>query len=174
MKKEMKELQRIKGIGDVLARRFVEAGLGTFESIVAAGSDGIGKIKGVPPRAIQNILEQAVALAGEGSDERAKRVEQLKGAVTTVKEQVEGIAKSVRERFSEELAGKGGKKIEKDILKLLSSLEKVEGKLETRMKRAGKGLAKAEKRLAGLAEAGLKGIGKGLKKSRKSLKRVIA
>ncbi len=174
MKKQMKELQRINGVGDVLARRLVEAGLGTFDKIVAAGEEGLKKIKGIPPRGLQGILDQAAALADEETGGRAVRVAKLRGAVSTLKGEVEGIAKSVRDRFGEELAGKSGRKIEKDILKLLSSLEKVEGKLETRVKRAGKGLAKAEKRLAGLADAGLKGVGKGLRKSRKALKRVIS
>ena len=57
-------------------------------------------------------------------------------------------------------------------MKVIASLEKVGGKLETRVKKAGKGLAKAEKSLAILAAAGLADIGKGLKKARKSLKKV--
>jgi hypothetical protein len=59
-------------------------------------------------------------------------------------------------------------------MKVITSLEKVEGKLEGRLKKAGKGVAKAEKRLESLTSAGLKGIGKGLKKARKSLKMVFA
>jgi hypothetical protein len=72
------------------------------------------------------------------------------------------------------MAGRTGKKAEKEILKVIASLEKVEGILEKRVKRAGKGLCKAEKRLEGLADAGLTGVGRGLKKARKSLKRVLS
>ena len=57
---------------------------------------------------------------------------------------------------------------------MMAALERVEGKIGKRVKRAGKGLAKAEARLAGLAEQGAKGVGKGLKKARKSLKRVLS
>ncbi|KAF0219983.1 MAG: hypothetical protein FD174_1707 [Geobacteraceae bacterium] len=74
--------------------------------------------------------------------------------------------------FKEEIAGKTGRNVEKEILKAVTSLEKA--KLAKRVKRAGKGLAKAEKRLAGLVDSGLKGVGKGLKKARKSLKRIYA
>jgi hypothetical protein len=60
----------------------------------------------------------------------------------------------------------------KQILKVIASLEKVEGKLETRVKKAGKEMAKADKMLELLAEAGLADTCKVLKKARKSLKRV--
>ncbi|HEY6006972.1 MAG TPA: helix-hairpin-helix domain-containing protein, partial [Geobacteraceae bacterium] len=83
-------------------------------------------------------------------------------------------ALSVRDRFGAEAAGKCGKKVEKEIVKLIDSLEMVEGKLESRPKRADKGLGKAAKRLSGLADADLKGVRKGLKRARKSLKRVSA
>ena len=59
-------------------------------------------------------------------------------------------------------------------MKVIASLEKVEGKLETRVKKAGKGLAKAEKSLALLAAAGVTDIGKGLKKARKSLEKIYS
>jgi DNA anti-recombination protein RmuC len=85
---------------------------------------------------------------------------------------VQGVALRLRDNFQEELAGKTGKKVEKQIMKVIASLEKVEGKLETRVKKAGKGLAKAEKSLSLLAAAGLADIGKGLKKARKSLKKI--
>jgi hypothetical protein len=51
-------------------------------------------------------------------------------------------------------------------------LEKVEGRLETKVKSAGKALVKAERKLEGLTVAGLKKVGKGLKRARKSLKTI--
>jgi len=174
MKDRMKELQKIKGIGEILARRFVEAGYDTAAKVAEAGEDALKAIKGINPRAISSIVSQAAGFADEGGKARAKRVEELKAAAATLKDQVEGIARSVRDRFTDELQGKGGKKVEKELLKMVSALERVEGKLGRRVKRAGKGLAKAEERLAGLAEQGVKGVGKGLKKARKSLKRVLS
>jgi hypothetical protein len=174
MKEKMKELQRIKGIGEILARRFVEAGYDTHGKIAEAGEEALKAIRGINPRAIASIISQAAGFAGEGGNGRAKRVEELKAAATTLKGQVEGIARSVRDRFTDEIQGKRGKKIEKELLKMVSALERVEGKIGKRVKRAGKGLAKAEARLAGLAEEGAKGVGKGLKKARKSLKRVLS
>lgn len=174
MKESMKELQKIKGVGEILARRFVEAGYDTFAKIAEAGEDALKAIKGVNPRSITSIISQSAGLADEGGKARARRVEELKVAVATLKGQVEGIARSVSERFPEELLGKKGKKIEKEILKMMSALERVEGKIGKRIKRSGKGLAKAEERLAGLAEESAKKVGKGFKKARKSLKRVLS
>ena len=174
MKAEMKELQKLKGVGEILSQRFVEAGYDTLAKVAAAGEDGLKKIRGINPRMLRSIVTQAGELAGEAHKSREEQVAELKQMATSLKGQVQEIALSVRDRFKEEVAGKAGKKVEKELVKMISSLERVEGKLETKVKKAGKGLAKAEKRLTALADAGLKGVGKGLKKARKSLKRVYA
>lgn len=174
MKRGEKELQKLKGVGEILSRRFVEAGYDTFAKVAAAGAEGIRKIPGVNPRLVEAIVAQAGELAGEAEKGRTEKVAELKQRVLSLKERIQGIALGVRDRLKEEAAGKAGKKVEKELLKMIASLEKVEGKMETRVKKAGKGLTKAEKRLEGIADAGLKGVGKGLKKARKSLKRVFA
>lgn len=172
MKQRMKELQKLKGVGEVMSRRFVEAGYDTFAKIAAAGEEGLKKVQGLNPRMIQPILTQAGDMIGEAQKSKAEKVEELKQKTDSLKVQVQEIALNIRDRFKDEITGKVGRKLEKDIVKVISSLEKVEGKLESKVKKAGKGLVKAEKRLANLADAKLKGIGKGLKKARKSLKRV--
>jgi hypothetical protein len=172
MKQGMKELQKLKGVGEVLSRRFVEAGYDTFAKIAAAGEEGLKKIQGLSPRMIQPILTQAEEMLGEAQKSKAEKVAELKQKTDSLKVQVQEIALNVRDRFKDEITAKIGRKLEKDIVKVISSLERVEGKLESKVKKAGKGLIKAEKRLANLADAKLKGIGKGLKKARKSLKRV--
>lgn len=174
MRKVTSELEKIKGIGTVLAKRLADAGHDTVAKVAEAGEEGLRKIKGLNPRAIPSILDQAAGMTQAKGDGRARRIEELKAAATTIREQVEGIARNVRDRFTEELQDKDGRKIEKEVLKMVAALERVEGKLGKRVKRAGKGLAKAEKRLAGLADAGLKGVGKGLRRARKSLKRVLS
>jgi len=142
--------------------------------VVAAGEDGLKKIQGINQRMVSSILEQAGQLAGEGQPSKAQKVEELKRQAASLKEKVHGVALRVREGFQDELSGKTGKKVEKQIFKAIASLEKVEGKLETRVKKAGKGLAKAEKSLTLLAAAGLADIGKGLKKARKSLEKIYS
>lgn len=172
MKKKLNELKQLRGVGDVLSRRLADAGFDTFAKVVAAGEEGLKKVQGINQRMVSAILEQAGQLAGEGRATKAQKVEELKRHAASLKEQVQGVALRVRENFPEELAGKTGKKVEKQIMKVIASLEKVEGKLETRVKKAGKGMEKAGKSLALLAAAGLADIGKGLKKARKSLKKV--
>ena len=113
-------------------------------------------------------------MIGEAQKSKAEKVEELKQKTDSLKVQVQEIALNIRDRFKDDITGKVGRKLEKEIVKVISSLEKVEGKLESKVKKAGKGLVKAEKRLADLADAKLKGIGKGLKKARKSLKRVYS
>jgi len=174
MRQGPKELQKLKGVGDVLSRRFVEAGYDSCAKVAAAGEEGLKKIKGLNSRMIQPILAQAAEMIGEARKTRADKVQELKQKTDALKVQLQEIALDVRDRFKDEIAGKLGRKLEKDIVKVLSSLESVEGKLESKVKKAGKGLAKAEKRLEALTGAKLEGIGKGLRKARKSLKRVYS
>jgi hypothetical protein len=172
MKEKLNELKQLKGVGEVLSVRLAEAGYDTIAKVVAAGEEGLKRVRGINQRILPSILEQAGQIAGEGRPTRAQKVEALKRQAASLKEQVEGVALRVKENFREDIDGKTGKKVEKQILKVLVSLEKMEGKLETRVKKAGKGLAKAEQDLALLAAAGLADIGKGLKKARKSLKKI--
>ena len=174
MKQSMKELQQLKGVGEVLSRRLVEAGYDTFAKIAAAGEEGLRKIQGLNPRIIQPLLAQAGEMIGEAQKSKAEKIYELKQKTDSLKVQVQEIALSLRDRFKDEITGKIGRKLEQDIVKVIASLEKVEGKLESKVKKAGKGLIKAEKRLANLADAKLKSVGKGLKKARKSLKRVYS
>lgn len=174
MKQSIKELQKIKGVGEVLSRRFVEAGYDTYAKIAAAGEEGLKKIQGLNQRMIQPILAQAEAMIDEAQKSKTQKVQELRQKTDSLKEQVQNIAISIKDRFKDEVTGKIGRKLEKDIVKVITSLEKVERKLESKVKKAGKGLVKAEKRLEGLTAAKLKGIGTGLKKARKSLKRVYS
>ncbi|NVN93525.1 MAG: helix-hairpin-helix domain-containing protein [Desulfuromonadales bacterium] len=178
MEAEMKELQILKGVGEVLSRRLVEAGYDTFAKIVAAGEDGLKKIQGVNPRLVGSIISQAVEFAGEMSEKthksKSEKIGELKQRVVNLRCQVQQVAFNVRDRFMDHVVGKNGKKVEHELVKMISALEMVEGKLDTRMKKAGKGLTEAEKRLGDLSTTGLKNVGKKLKKARKSLENVYA
>lgn len=163
-----KELMKLKGVGYVLAPRFMEAGLDTFEKIVAAGEEGLKGIKGINPRAIPSILSQAAEMGDMAAEEHLRN---LRGVAQALEDKVRDIAADVRSRFSEEIAGPAGKKVEKDLLRIVGSLESVAAKLETGSRKAGRIMTKFEKRLSYLEGAGFKEIRKGLKKTRKMLKR---
>jgi DNA anti-recombination protein RmuC len=177
MKKNAKELQKIKGIGELLSKRLIEAGYDTFDKIASAGEAGIKKIRGFDRlRPIKPIIDQAAALAQEGKKKKARSVKDLKAATATIRGHVEGLARRVKDRFGDELAEKGGKQIEKQLLKMTAALDKMKDKLESRAKPAAKRLAKAEKRLAGIADkaADTAQVIKGLKKVRRSLKKIYS
>jgi DNA anti-recombination protein RmuC len=177
MKKNSKELQKIKGIGEALSKRLIEAGYDTFDKIAAAGEAGLKKIKGFDRlRPIKSIVDQATTLAQESKKKKARRVKDLKAATATIRGHVEGLARRVKDRFGDQLTEKGSKQIEKQLLKMTAVLDKVKDKLESGVKPAAKRLAKAEKKLAGIPErtADATQVIKGLKKVRRSLKKIYS
>jgi NAD-dependent DNA ligase len=175
MKKIMKELQQIKGVGEILAKRFIRAGYDSFDRIAAAEEAGLKSIQGINPQTIPSIIRQAAAMAAEKSAERARQIAELKAAAAAIREQVDGLGRACKKRVGEDLQGKSGKKVAAELLKTVTALEKAEAKMEKRVKRAGKGLAKAGQRLSGLtADTGAVAMSSSLKKARKSLKRIYA
>lgn len=174
MEKQLTQLLKIRGVGKVLASRFVEAGLDSCEKIVTAGASELAKIKGVKANAIAGIIRQAMELAPDKQSKQEKKAAQLKELAASLKSQVAGIATDVHDRFAEDLAGKLGQKVEKELQKFMATLEKTETKLKTSGKKAARGLSGAEKKLAVVEEAGLKKIRKALKGARQSLKKITA
>ena len=73
----MTELQKLKGVGEVLARRFSEAGYDTFAKIAAAGEEGLRKIPGVNPRMLGSNVAEAVALSAATVKTRAQKTQEL-------------------------------------------------------------------------------------------------
>ena len=169
-----KELQQIKGVGEVLAKRLVEAGFDSFAKIAGAGEEGLKKIRGINPRAIPSILEQAQRLTADAQEGPDARHLALKETAGRLQKQVQEMVATIRERLSNKLPEKKGIRLEKELDKLLNGLEKVQKQQGIRLKRAKKSLAKTGKRLEGLAESGIKGLTRGLKKARKPLKRLWA
>ncbi len=173
MDDKVKELMRLRGVGEILASRFLEAGIDSCEKVAAAGEETLKKIKGINPRAVPGILAQAMEMASAAGAEPGKKMAVLREKSLALTGRVQEIAADVRERFSEEIAGRVGKKIEKQIIRIVGSLEAVAAETGVKRKRAEKGLARAEKHLGIQGEAELNEIRKSLKKARKSLKRII-
>lgn len=173
MKKSLKELLLIKGVGVILAKRFIKAGYDTFDRIVAAGEEGLKSIQGINPKTIPSIIKHAGALAEETSAAHDKKVAELKKAAAGIRKQVDGMSDTLKARRGEELRGKSGKRIETELHKMITALEKTELKLGKRVKRAGKGLTKAGHSLSGLTpDMEAEAIERTLKKARKSLKKI--
>jgi ribosomal protein S13 len=167
-----KELQQIKGVGEVVAQRLVEAGFDSFAKVAEAGEEGLRNIRGINPRAIPAILEQAQKLAvdvQEGPDARHLAIRETSARL---QKQVQELAAAIRERLSNKLPEKKGVRLEKEVSKLLKGLEKVQKLQGIRLKRARKSLARTGKRLEGLTESGIKSLTRSLRKARKPLKRI--
>jgi Holliday junction resolvasome RuvABC DNA-binding subunit len=169
-----KELQRIKGVGEVLAQRLVEAGIDSFAKVVEAGEEGLKKIRGINPRAISSILAQAQGLAAEVTEGPDERLRVLQETTERLERQIQELAAAIRERNIGKLSAKKEARLEKEMGRLLKGLAKVKKLQRPRIKRARKSLAKAGKRLSALTEGGIKGLTRGFKKARRSLKRAWA
>lgn len=174
MKSSIKELQKIRGIGEVLAKRLVEAGHDSYEKLHALGEEGLRAIKGINPKAVKSILAQAAEFAESARKRHEVGIEELRAATGRLKERVEEIARSLKESLTEQVEEGGVRKLEKQISKILVSIEKVEGKLGKRRKRTARGISRAEARLAGLAEGNVKKAVRGIRRARKALKRIYA
>lgn len=167
------DLRQLKGIGTILVKRLQDAGLESFAKIAQAGEPELKKISGINPRNIANILEQAKQLA-ETSHSEPVHIETLHLRLGEVKQKIQTLAETARERFPEELAGKCGKKLSADLVRIEDILDRLnfEGKKGSR--RASKALGKVDKRVSGLAEdASLKKVRKTLKRARKTVQKAV-
>jgi hypothetical protein len=170
----LKDLTRLRGIGPVLGRRLLDAGLDGFEKIAGAGEDGLKKILGLNPRMIPSLLSQVAGMAADAECARESALEEMRQRIDRLVGTVRDMAAHVKDRLGPEGVGRHGKKIETEIFKILVLLDKLTTRLGTKRKRTAKGLDRAEKRLLSLKDAGMTEIEKGLRKSRKSLKRIFA
>lgn len=169
MEDRAKELQKIRGIGGVLATRLVEAGLDTPEKIAAAGDDELRSIRGMNPRAVGSVREQAARLGKTAGESREERIMRLKAEAGNLKVRVAALAVDLRERFGEGLEGKKGRKLEKEIFRLMDCLGRMEDGGELKPNRARRALDKSRRRLEGVEGCGMKKTRKGLKRARRAL-----
>jgi hypothetical protein len=72
MKKEIKELQELKGIGKVLSRRLIEASYNTIAKVAGAEEHGLKRIPGMNPQKVRSIVTQAREMTSEAEKSRPK------------------------------------------------------------------------------------------------------
>jgi hypothetical protein len=171
---ERDDLQQLRGIGKALAQRLSLAGLDSFAKIAAAGEEGLKKIPGISPRALPRLVEQATQLAGHEASGPEERVESLKNQAALLREKVQVLAQSARERYQPQLTGKRGRKLSRYIVDIDDALASFgNGGGAKRHKRLLKALGKAEKRVSGLEEASLKRMMKHVKRARKVVAKAL-
>ena len=173
MVKKAADLQQLKGVGPVLSKRLQEMGLDSFEKIAQADEEVLKKISGINPRMVTSILLQAKTLSEAPTAAAEERGEVLRRLLFGVKAKVQTLVEVTRQRFPDELTGKHGKKISRDLGRIVDALEKIGAYGKKRYKRAGKALEKAEKRVEGLQEASIRKVHKGLKKARKTVRKAL-
>lgn len=168
------ELQRIKGVGEVLAKRLVDAGFDSLPRLAAATEDELAAIKGLLPGAIPLILEQAKELAQTeqiGHDDRSltamiEDAERLRAGVS-------GLVLKLRDQHATNDDGKAQRALRKEITRVLATLERVEASLSEQLRKLGKKLAKADARLAIVPQDDLEALTKGLRQTRKAIDKVV-
>ena len=70
MKEQMIELQKLKGIGEVLSQRLVESSYDTIAKVAAAEEKGLERIPGINPQKVRSIVTQARRMTGEAERSR--------------------------------------------------------------------------------------------------------
>jgi len=65
MKSQVKELQKLKGIGEVLSQRLVESSYDTIAKVAAAEESGLARIAGMHPQKLRSIVTQARTMTGQ-------------------------------------------------------------------------------------------------------------
>ena len=70
MREQMKELQKLKGIGKVLSRHLVESSYDTIAKVAAAEEKGLERIAGMNPQKVRSIVTQARKMAMEAEQRR--------------------------------------------------------------------------------------------------------
>ena len=63
--KKQTELEKLKGIGEVLSQRLVKSSYDTIAKVAAAEEKGLEKIAGMNPQKAHSIVTQARKITGE-------------------------------------------------------------------------------------------------------------
>ncbi|UFS70518.1 hypothetical protein LPW11_21945 [Geomonas sp. RF6] len=167
--KKIDELQQLRGIGAVLAKRLRNAGLDSFQRIAEAGEGGVGGISGINQHLVAGIVQQAALLSAHPPEEGAKHDEDgLSEKIDAVKGLLQSVAKDARQRFAGKIGGKRGRRLSETVVCICDSLDRIADTGKHR-KRSRKGLEKVQHRMETLDQVKLKKFGKGLKKSRRLL-----
>lgn len=167
-------LQQIKGIGAVLAKRLVEAGIDTPARLATASQEQLAAIKGLPPGKIPALQEQArTHLDTEQSGGAEAGLKQMLDDAERLREGMETLVRKLRDRHADSEDGKVQRNLRKEVTRVLATLERVEASLSEQLRRIGKKLAKADAKLAGVAQDDLQALTKGLRDTRKAIDKIV-
>jgi predicted flap endonuclease-1-like 5' DNA nuclease len=80
MKNQTKELQKLKGIGEVLSQRLVEASYDTIAKVAAAEEKGLESISGMNPQKVRSIVTQARTVTSEAEKSQHTWLKEVPGS----------------------------------------------------------------------------------------------
>lgn len=168
------QLQQLKGVGDVLAKRLAEAGFDTLPRLAAANEEDLAAIKGLQPGAISGILAQARDLVGtERAENDDKSLTDMLDDAERLRVGVSSLVLKLRDQHAEIDDCKAQRALRKEITRVLATLERVEASLSEQLRRLGKKLAKADARLTTVPKDDLEALTKGLRQTRKAIDRIV-
>jgi len=174
MPQSASDLQQLKGVGNILVQRFKEAGFDSFAKVAQASGEELGRIKGLNARNIPSIQEQARLLEQAEPEDGQKGLELILERRAEVLGRVQALAEAARDRFPEKIDGKCGRKLAGELVSIGETLTQLNLMGKKSVRRAGKALAKVEKRLAELTDdASLKKVQKTFKRARKAAQKTI-
>src|SRR5690349_18195793 len=142
MAKKTDDLTELRGIGPILAQRLKDAGFGSFAKIAEAGEEQLKTIKGFKKGAAAEVAAEAVLLTESRQRTAKERAAEVKERVGAVREKMIFLAESTLERYS---SPKARRRINTDIAQIGDALDRM-AEARKGLKRAAKGLLKAEKR----------------------------
>jgi len=90
-----------------------------------------------------------------------------------VRSELQGLAEQARDRFGDRLAGKPGRRLANDLVRIDDALDRLPMESDKGSRRAEKALSKASKRVTGLGDASLKKVHRKLKKARKAVLKAV-
>lgn len=174
MQETIYQFLQLKGVGEVLAKRFIEAGLDTLPRLAAATEAELNIIKGLHPAAAAAILTQAreLAAANLATDSDRPLTEMLEDA-ERLRLGIANLVLKLRDQHAENADSKAQRNLRKEITRVLATLERVEASLSGLLLRLGKKLSKADARLSNVAEDDLDALTKGLRHTRKSIDKFV-
>lgn len=174
MQEAVKQLQQIKGVGEVLATRLAEAGFDSLARFAGATAGELAGIKGLLATSLPALQAQArelAAAAGPVADEKSlgdmlENAERLRAGIAA-------LVLKLRDQYDENDDGKGLRQLRKEITRVLANLEKVEATLSDQLRRLSKKLSKADARLNTVAQDDLAALTKGLRQTRKTIGKAV-
>lgn len=173
MQDSIQQLQQIKGVGEVLARRLAEAGFDTLPRLAAASEEELAAVKGLPPQAVAAVLTQARELAAAQAVVNDRPLAAMLDDAERLRLGVADLVLKLRARHVGTDDDKEQRVLRKEITRVLATLERVEASLSEQLRKLGRKLAKADARLGTVAPDDLEALTKGLRHTRKAIDKIV-